>query len=137
MPIEKLNPPTLEKPHGFAHVVAARGGTTVYLSGQLLPTDVEGNLIGAGDYAVQAEQAMLNLNLALDAAGGSATDLVKTTIFVVGHNPENEALAFRGFAAAARKIGSRPVASVLIGCSSLVLPGALIEVDGIAVVGAE
>jgi enamine deaminase RidA (YjgF/YER057c/UK114 family) len=136
MTIEKFNPTTLEKPHGFAHAVTARGGTTVYLSGQL-PTDVEGKLIDPDDYTAQAERAMLNLNLALEAAGGSATDLVKTTIYVVGHNPETEALVFKGFGAAARKIGSRPVASVLIGCSSLVLPGALIEVDGIAVIGAE
>lgn len=136
MPIDKFNPSTLEKPHGFAHAVTARGGTTVYLSGQL-PTDAEGRLVGADDYTAQAERAMLNLNLALEAAGGSATDLVKTTIYVVGHNPETEALVFKGFGAAARQIGSRPVAAVLIGCTSLVLPDALIEVDGIAVVGAE
>lgn len=136
MPIEKFNPATLEKPRGFAHAVTARGGTTVYLSGQL-PTDVDGTLVGAGDYAVQAEQAMVNLNSALEAAGATATDLVKTTIYVVGHNPDNEALAFKGFASAARRIGSRPVAAVLIGCTSLVLPGALIEIDGIAVIGAE
>lgn len=136
MPIEKFNPPTLERPFGFAHAVTVRGGTTVYLSGQL-PTDVEGNLVGAGDYSAQAEQAMLNLNHALEAAGATAADLVKTTILVVGHTPESQALVFKGFAAAARKIGSQPVAALLFGCTSLVLPGALIEVEGIAVIGAE
>lgn len=136
MPIEKFNPPTLEKPFGFAHAVTARGGTTVYLSGQL-PTDVDGRLVGEGDYAAQAEQAMLNLVLALEGAGGTATDLVKTTILVVGHSPETQALVFRGFSAAARKIGSQPVAALLFGCASLVLPGALVEVEGIAVMGVD
>jgi enamine deaminase RidA (YjgF/YER057c/UK114 family) len=136
MPIEKFNPQTLMKPRGFAHAVTARGGTTVYLSGQL-SEDVEGNLIGAGDYAIQAEHAMLNLNRALEAAGASASDLVQMTILVVDHNEDNQALAFKGFAAASRQIGFRPVASLLIGCSSLASPGALVEVAGIAVVDAD
>ncbi len=136
MGIEKFNPPTLVQPFGFVHAVAARGGTTVYLSGQL-PTDVEGHLVGAGDYVAQAERAMLNLILALEGAGGSPGDLVKTNILVVGHTPETQALVFKGFAAAARKSGSPPVAALLFGCTSLVLPGALIEVEGVAVIGAD
>jgi enamine deaminase RidA (YjgF/YER057c/UK114 family) len=136
VPIEKFNPPTLEKPFGFAHAVTARGGTTVYLSGQL-PTDIDGILVGEGDYAVQAEQAMTNLVRALEAAGGTAADLVKTTILVVGHTPETQAQVFKGFSSAARKLGSQPVAALLFGCTSLVLPGALIEVEGIAVIDAD
>ena len=136
MPIEKFNPPTLEKPFGFAHAVTARGGTTVYLSGQL-PTNSDGALVGEGDYAAQAERAMLNLVVALEAAGGTANDLVKTTILVVGHTPETQALVFAGFGAASRRVGSKPVAALLFGCTSLVLPGALIEVEGIAVIEAD
>lgn len=135
MPVEHFNPPTLLKPHGYSHAVAVTGGTTVYLSGQV-PTDIEGNLVGAGDYAAQAEQAMLNLSYAAEGAGGSAKDLVKMTIYVVGHNEETETEAMKGFATAARKAGLRPVATMLIGATSLGLPGALVELDGIAVINA-
>lgn len=133
MSVERFNPPTLLKPHGYAHAVAVTGGTTVYLSGQV-PADVEGNLVGAGDYAAQAEQAMLNLNHAVEGAGGSAKDLVKLTVYVVDHSEEHEELAMKGFAAAARQTGLRPIATMLIGVGALGLPGALVEVDGIAVI---
>jgi enamine deaminase RidA (YjgF/YER057c/UK114 family) len=135
MTVERFNPPTLLKPHGYAHAVAVTGGTTIYLSGQV-PADVEGTLVGAGDYAAQAEQAMLNLNHAIEGAGGSAKDLVKLTVYVVDHTEEHEAIAMKGFAAAARATSLGPVATMLIGVTALGLPGALIEVDGIAVINA-
>ena len=133
MPITTFNPPTLFKPRGFSHAVVATGGSTVYVSGQLA-SDLDGNLVGAGDYRAQAEQAMTNLNHALVGAGASPADLVRITILIVDHDPDKDALVQQGFRAAAQKIGGfRPVAALLIGCTSLALPGALVEIDGIAV----
>lgn len=136
MPIEKHNPPTLLKPRGFAHAVTARGGTTVYLSGQL-SEDVEGNLVGAGDYAVQAQTAMLNLSHALEGAGGGVGDFVKLTVYVVDNDPDHQAAVYQRMAVASRAIGFKPVATLVIGIGALASPGALVEIDGIAVIGAD
>lgn len=136
MPIEKHNPATLLKPRGFAHAVAARGGTTVYLSGQL-SEDLDGNLVGAGDYAKQAETSMINLNDALEGAGGTVNDFVKLTVFIVDHNHEHQGDVFRGMAIASRALGFKPVATLVVGITGLASPGALVEIEGIAVIGAE
>lgn len=60
---------------------------TVYTSGQV-SVDEEGKLVGAGDLAAQTTQAMKNLGLALEPAGATYADIVKTTTFVVDYRPE-------------------------------------------------
>ena len=57
MSIQKINPPTLLKFDGLAQVVvAAGGGSTVYIAGQSAYTNTF-ELVGAGDYRAQATQA--------------------------------------------------------------------------------
>jgi enamine deaminase RidA (YjgF/YER057c/UK114 family) len=75
------------------HVVAAVAALTVpelglvYTSGQVA-WDKDGNLVGKGDYAKQAEQIVRNLDIALASAGATRDDLIKQTIFVVDYRPE-------------------------------------------------
>ena len=64
MPIQAINPDTLAKPAGYTHVMAATGGTTLYLAGQGA-FDRDWKLVGAGDLVAQAEQATKNLLAAL------------------------------------------------------------------------
>lgn len=132
MSINFVDPPTLAAPHGYAHAAVAQGRRTIYLSGQV-SVDVDGQLIGEGDHTAQAERALLNLVAALEGADASVADLVKISIYVVDHNPETDAAVMRGFAQASRSVGLKPVAAVLVGVTSLALPGGLIEIEGIAV----
>jgi enamine deaminase RidA (YjgF/YER057c/UK114 family) len=46
-------------------------------------------LVGSGDLAAQTTRAMKNLGLALEAAGATFEDIVKTTTFVVNYKPEH------------------------------------------------
>ena len=58
-----------------------RAGNTVYLRGQV-GSDFDGNLIGAGDPAAQAEQAMRNVATLLKEAGAELGDVVKIVVYL-------------------------------------------------------
>ncbi len=61
---------------------AVRAGNTVYVRGQI-GTDFEGNLVGLGDPAAQAEQAMKNVKQLLEEAGSDLSHIVKTTTYII------------------------------------------------------
>lgn len=60
---------------------AVVAGSTVYLRGQV-GTDFEGRLVGLGDPAAQAEQAMANVAQLLKESGSDLTHIVKTTTYL-------------------------------------------------------
>jgi len=60
---------------------AVRAGNTVYVRGQV-GTDFDGNLVGQGDPAAQAEQAMSNLKQLLEEAGSDLSHIVKTVTYI-------------------------------------------------------
>ncbi len=80
--IQYLNPATMATPVGYSHLAKVRGGSLVFISGQVA-LDASGAVVGPGDYVLQAEQTFRNLGLALQAAGGTFQSLVKLTIYVL------------------------------------------------------
>lgn len=130
MPIERINPDGLRRPPTYAPVVRVTGGTTVYLSGQV-PVNVNGDLVGEGDFAAQARQVFSNLRLALAAVGADFSSLARMTTYIVDYTPAlREALG----AARSEAMGDARAASTLLGVQALAVPGYLIEVEAIAVV---
>ncbi len=61
--------------------MAVRAGNTVYLRGQTA-MDLDGNIVGIGDAAAQAENAMKCAKVLLEEAGASLSDIVKITIYI-------------------------------------------------------
>ena len=61
---------------------AVKAGNTVYLRGQV-GTDFDGTLIGLGDPALQAEQAMKNVKQLLAEAGSDMSHIVKTVTYII------------------------------------------------------
>jgi enamine deaminase RidA (YjgF/YER057c/UK114 family) len=122
-----INPPSLVKPTGYTHVVVAPDGRTVYIAGQVA-FDSSGQVIGAGDFQAQAEQAFRNLGRALSSVGGSLADVAKTTTYVTDlkHLP------------VLREVRSKhldprhPPANTLLVVSSLARPELLIEIEAVA-----
>jgi enamine deaminase RidA (YjgF/YER057c/UK114 family) len=64
----------------LAMSVAARG-TQIFLRGQV-GQDLEGRMVGVGDAAAQAEQAMSNVKVLLEEQGARLEDICKITIYI-------------------------------------------------------
>jgi enamine deaminase RidA (YjgF/YER057c/UK114 family) len=80
--IQRINPPTLNKPNGYTHVVIAKGSRMIFIAGQT-STDKDGNIVGKGDFRAQATRVFENLKLALATAGASFNDVVKLNYYVI------------------------------------------------------
>lgn len=65
----------------YSHAVSVEGRRLIFVSGQL-SRDRDGNTVGRGDMRAQLRQVGENVKTALEAAGASLKDLVKTTTYV-------------------------------------------------------
>ncbi len=129
-----LNPPALAKPSGFVHGILIEGGRLLFLAGQP-GLDASGQVVAPGDLVAQFAQALGNLQAVVQAAGGSLTDIVKLTIYVrdkAAYKVNLKALGttWQSF------FGHYYPAVTLVEVSDLFDEGALVEIDGIAVIGA-
>jgi enamine deaminase RidA (YjgF/YER057c/UK114 family) len=126
-----FNPPSLNTPNGYTHAVAATGGRTIYVSGQVSVNE-KAEVVGKGDFRAQVERVFENLKAALTAAGATFKDVVKVTYFVVGLKMEH-AMHVREVRAKYLD-AANPPASSMIGVEALVVPDWLIEIELVAVV---
>lgn len=131
MPAELRNSDRLPLPQGFAHAAIAPVGRTVYLAGQI-GQDRDGTMVEG--LAAQTAQALANMVDALEAAGATPDDLVKTTIYVVDWTEARQPELFEGIVAAAQQTPLPQVPVTLIGVQSLFIDSALVEVESIAVI---
>ena len=129
MKITHLNPDQLHKNPAFSQAVIAEGGKTIYIGGQ---NGILGDGTMAGDtLAAQTEQAYKNILEILKTVSASQENVVKQTIFVVKGQDIRE-----GFAATQKAWGNFPTAITVAFVESLGVPGALVEIEAIAVVNA-
>jgi len=130
MTFDRINPPGLAAPRGFTHAVSTTRQRTVYLAGQTA-LDADGRIVGDGVVG-QFEQALTNLLAALEAAGGTGTDLATVTIYIV--DVDDYLAHAREIGAVWRRlVGTDYPAMAGIGVSRLWDVEALVEVQGIAV----
>ena len=76
---EILNLSKVHPTKGYSHV--AKAGNTLYIAGQVAK-DLEGNLVGKGDFKTQARQVFTNLKNILEEAKGGIQNIVKMTTFL-------------------------------------------------------
>jgi enamine deaminase RidA (YjgF/YER057c/UK114 family) len=127
--IERVNPPELARPSGFAHAVVGTG-TMVFLAGQTA-LDADGRIAGDG-IVEQFEVAFGNLLTALRAAGGEPSQLASLTIYVTDMDDYRANAARIG--AVWRELAGRDYPAMAgIGVSRLWDREALVEVQGFAV----
>ena len=122
------NPDTIAKPPGYSHVVEVIGpGRLVYFAGQL-GMDRSGKM--GANAREQIELAFENLEAALASVGAGFEHLVKINNYVVDIGV-NIAL-FRDIRD--RYVNTAaPPASTTIGVPELARPGALFEIEAIAI----
>ena len=122
------NPDAIAKPPGYSHVVEVTGpGRLVYFAGQL-GMDRSGKM--GANAREQIELAFQNLKAALASVGAGFEHLVKINNYVVDIGVN---------IASFREIRDRyvntaaPPASTTIGVPELARPGALFEIEAIAI----
>ena len=131
MRVVRMNPDTIAPPMGsYSHAVRVETGDAVwiYVAGQIA-TDIDGNLVAPGDLPAQTEQVYENLSRVLEASGATFADVVKLGTYFTTLDDLEGSREVR-----ARYLPAEPPASTAVQVAALVLPGALIEVDLVAVV---
>ena len=133
MQVVRINPGDVAPPIGlYSHAVRVEtnDGAWIYVSGQVA-LDEHGELVGADDLAAQTEQVFENLVRVLRANGATFDDVVKIQTYVTTIEGLAESRDVR-----VRYLPEEPPASTAVRIAELLLPGALIEVDVVAVVPA-
>ena len=127
-----INPAGLGPPAAsYSH--AARHGDFIFISPQQ-SRDASGNIMGAGKAEAQATRVYERLGELLQGLGGDLSSLLYVVIYVVGR--ESLDGLHRAQAALEKSEGvSRWPATTLVLCDELTDPQALIEIEGVAVVG--
>jgi enamine deaminase RidA (YjgF/YER057c/UK114 family) len=113
---------------GYSHAAAATG-RFVAVAGQVAMNE-QGELVGEGDAAAQAEQVFENLRLALAGVGATFADVLKFGVFVTDISILPAVREARD-----RFVDvERPPASTAVQVAALFRPGYLLEIDALAVV---
>lgn len=135
MPRRIITPPTLPEPRGFNHGLLITGGALLFLAGQDA-SDARGRIVAPGDLVAQLDQALGNLRAVVTEAGGVMTDIVKLNIFVRDRDDYVAKLKPLG-EVFRRSFGGYYPALALFEVSGFFQRDALIELEGMAVIGAE
>ncbi|MCP9810196.1 Rid family detoxifying hydrolase [Cyanobium sp. HWJ4-Hawea] len=61
---------------------AVKAGGVLYCSGQIALDPASGAMVGGGDVEAETRQVLANLQAVLTAAGSSAAQVVRTTVFL-------------------------------------------------------
>jgi enamine deaminase RidA (YjgF/YER057c/UK114 family) len=126
-----LQPPGWARPRGFSNGIAVKGGTTVYIAGQV-------GFTGQGEwkekgFAGQFRQALQNILDVLAEAGGKPEHIVRLTWYVLDKAEYLASLKEVGAAYRALMGKHYPVMAV-VQVSGLVEDAARLEIEATAVV---
>ncbi|HPF14062.1 MAG TPA: RidA family protein [Planctomycetota bacterium] len=131
MQIDPIQPTGWAKPKGYSNGVLVTGSTrTLHVAGQIA-WDAEAKLVGQGEFPVQFTQALRNVVVVVEAAGGKADQLVSMTVYVTDKQAYLAALP--GVGEAWRSIiGRHYPAMALVEVADLLEDGAMVEIAAVA-----
>ena len=93
----------------------------------MLPVDVNGDLVGAGDVVRQTEQVLDNVGVVLRASGATFDDVVRVGVYLrnMADRPAVNTVRRRYF-------GDALPTATAVEVSALALPDALVEIEAVA-----
>jgi 2-iminobutanoate/2-iminopropanoate deaminase len=113
----------------YSHVVTVEPRELIFVSGQL-SRDKEGRIVGAGDMRTQLRQTLENVKAALEAAGASLSDLVRTNTYVTDIDEY-----FKHTDVRMEYYNHAMPTSTTVEVRRLAQPELMVEIDAIAAVG--
>lgn len=129
-----IQPSHFPRPRGYTNGVLCSPGRLLYIAGQVA-FDKEARIVSA-DFATQFLAALDNVVDVVRAAGGSSEHIVKLLAFVTDLDKYRAAQKAIGDGWRAR-MGSYWPAMSLVKVSGLIEPGALVEIEGTAMLPME
>jgi enamine deaminase RidA (YjgF/YER057c/UK114 family) len=125
-----INPWKWQDQYGFSQAIEVKsGGRVLYCAGQT-STDAAGKLMHAGDMKGQINLALDNLEVVLEKAGMSLSNVVRLDYLT--SNVDMLLESYGTLVGRLTKAGCQP-ASTLLGVARLAFPDMLIEIEATAV----
>jgi 2-iminobutanoate/2-iminopropanoate deaminase len=126
--IERIAPSGLAGPTGpWSQGMKARSDEILFISG-CVSLDADGNVVGRGDIVAQTHQTMRNFQAVVQAAGMEMSEVVKITNYLLDVRDYPAMAEVR-----AQYLAEPYPASTMVQVASLLYPGLLVEIEGIAV----
>ena len=126
-----INPRELAAPRGYNNGMLATPGRVLAIAGQIA-CDAEAKLV-SDDFVAQFGRALSNVVAVLHEAGGVPTDLISLRIYVT--NKKEYSARTKEIGALYRELmGTHYPAMALLQVADLLEPGALVEIEGLAVI---
>ncbi len=127
-----INPASLGAPRGYSNgMLAPAGGRLLFVAGQI-GWDADQRFVSP-DFVPQFERALENAVAVVQAAGGTAADIGRLTLYVVSREEYTRDLAAVG-AAYRRVMGRHFPAMALLEVKALLEPDARVEIEATAVI---
>ncbi len=132
MKIDFVNPVPLAQPKGYTHGIKTADASTLLFLGGQVAWDKESRLVGENDIVAQFDKALENLLVVVRDSGGKAENIVKLNIYVTDKAAYLSRMREAGLAYR-KHMGKHFPAMTLVEVKSLYESGAMIEIEGMAV----
>ena len=129
--VSRVDVPDVAPPRGYAHAVVT-SGSLVHVAGQVA-LDATGTTVAIGDFAGQFEQALVNLEAVLAAAGSAFAAVASLTVYCVASAARDRLGDLRA-PLRRRSADGRPPAITVVLVHGLLDEDWLVEVQAVAAI---
>lgn len=131
MSFKFINPESLGKPKGYANGVLADGGKLLFIAGQIAWNEKQEFV--SSDFVEQFDQSLKNVIAVVEAANGSAENIVRLVVYVT-NKAEYKARTKEIGERWKKRMGKHFPTMALVEVKSLLEDDAKVEIEGIAVI---